>query len=325
MLGPDFRVDWGLDPLVDAAGSPQIDILVMAMSGTMGILPVLAALERGKRVCLATKEILVSFGDRVVGLARRSGAELLPIDSELAAIHQCLDGAGKNSLRRVILTASGGPFWRSGHPARTTRRQALCHPTWRMGAKITIDSATLMNKGLEVIEAARLFGLKPEQVEAVIHPQSLVHALVEFQDGSFLAQLSKPDMRLPIQYCLTYPERVGSLARPLRVDKVGSLEFHPIDRSKFPCYRLARNALRQGPAATCILNTANQVAVDAFLAGRIAFGAIPRIISGALRGCRAKARGMKHPSVRTLLLLEQRAAAKAHALVQSLSRRKVGT
>lgn len=317
MLGSGYEVDWGLDPLIEVATSTRTDILVMAMSGTMGILPVSAALEMGKRVCLATKEILVSFGDEVMRLARKHGGELLPIDSELAGLHQCLADVPTSQIRKVIITASGGPFWRSGPPPKATVNQTLAHPTWRMGRKITVDSATLMNKGLEVIETTRLFGLEPCQVQAVIHPQSVVHAAVEFQDGSMLAQLANPDMRLPIQYCLTYPQRLDSLVRPLRLESVGRLEFHPINQSEFPCFRLARRALEQGPTATCVLNAANQVAVEAFLAGGIAFGEIPHIISRTLKALQT---GSNKPgrrrSIRSLLRSELHASAHAESLVQ---------
>jgi 1-deoxy-D-xylulose-5-phosphate reductoisomerase len=269
---------WGLDSLIAVAASPAVDIVVMAMSGTMGVLPVIAALGKGKRVAIATKEILVGFGQHVKACARRSGAELLPIDSELSALFQCLDGRDIDSVRRVILTASGGPFWRTGIPAKATVKQVLRHPTWNMGDKITVDSATMMNKGLEVIETSRLLGIEPGRIDAFIHPQSIVHSMVEFTDGSVLAQMSKPDMRLPIQYCLTYPERQPSPVRALRLAGMPSLEFFPLDRTRFPCYSLARKALEHGRGAPCAANAANQVAVEAFLAGQIAFEDIPAII-----------------------------------------------
>lgn len=318
LLGSSSRVAWGLDPLLDATSSVHTDIVVMAMSGTSGILPVISALEHGKQVCIATKEILVSFGIEVMRVCRRHGARLLPIDSELAGLHQCLCGQPAHSVRKVILTASGGPFRKSGPPAKATRRQVLRHPTWCMGRKITVDSATLMNKGLETIETARLFGLKPDQVQAVIHPQSIVHALVEFNDGSMLAQMSDPDMRLPIQYCLTFPERTSSLTRPLQLEKIHQLNFAPLEQERFPCYGLARQALEQGPIATCVLNAANQVAVEAFLAGRIAFGAIPGIISDTMRTFDCTTR---NSSLRTLLSLEQKATEYAELLVTDRSGR----
>jgi len=294
-LGPAVKVSWGPAALIDAAEDRSTDIVVMAMSGTAGLLSVVAALELGKKVALATKEILVGYGEPVMRTSRRHGGTVLPIDSELSAVHQCLTRKVRSpksefrspdldtsSVRRVILTASGGPFWRTGLPDRARLADVLKHPTWTMGRKITVDSATMMNKGLEVIETCRLFGLKPDQVEPVIHPQSVVHSLVEFNDGSVLAQLSLPDMRLPIQYCLTWPDRIPSLARPLDLARVGRLEFHAVNHDDFPCLKLARRALSDGPAATCALNAANQVAADAFIKGRIAFGDIPKVIARVL-------------------------------------------
>jgi 1-deoxy-D-xylulose-5-phosphate reductoisomerase len=281
-FGRRYQVLAGYDDVNEYARAGDYDLLVMAMSGTGGLDAVLAALRRGKTVALASKELLVVYGETVMGVCRRHRATILPLDSELAAIHQCLNGRGVANVRRVILTASGGPFWRTGPPANAQPAQVLRHPTWKMGKKITVDSATLMNKGLEVIETVRLFGLKPEQVDAVIHPESVVHSLVEFCDGSILAQLSVPDMRLPIQYALTYPERSGSLVAPLRFDRYQQLRFLPVDGRQFPCLGLAYQALRAGSAGTCTLNAANEVAVNAFLAGKIAFGMIPDIIKSAL-------------------------------------------
>ncbi|MEO0080350.1 MAG: 1-deoxy-D-xylulose-5-phosphate reductoisomerase [candidate division WOR-3 bacterium] len=289
-------------------------MLVMAMSGTAGLPAVIAGLKQGKTVALATKEILVGFGAVVMRVARRHGGTVLPIDSELAALHQSLDGRNRSEVRRVIITASGGPFWRTGLPNHATVAQVLRHPTWSMGKKITVDSATLMNKGLEMIETVRLFALRPEQVETVLHPQSIVHALVEFQDGSLIAQLSQPDMRLPIQYCLTYPRRLPSLVQPLDLTRVGRLEFYPIDRRRFPCLGIAYDAIRSGGVAPCVMNAANQVAVDAFLAGRIAFGLIPDIISKTMA---AQKRMLKvgKTTLRSLLLAERWATEFALGLV----------
>ncbi len=312
---PPIEPGFGLDALIDTAAGPGVDILIMAMSGTMGVLPVLAALERGRRVCLATKEILVSFGENVMAAARRYRAPVLPIDSELSAIHQCI-GDRTDHVRRVYVTASGGPFWRKGAPARTTLTQALKHPTWRMGRKITVDSATLMNKGLEVIETCRLFGLRPNQVHAAIHPQSVVHGLVEFDDGSTLAQLARPDMRLPIQYALTWPERVLSPVQPLDVPRLGSLEFHGVDTARFPCYRLARQALVLGPAGTCVLNAANEVAADAFIHHQLDYHGIPRVVGQVLGAWRRRSsRAGKRPGVRRLLAIEEWAAFQTRQLV----------
>ena len=310
-------------------------MVVMAMSGTAGLLAVVAALELGKKVALATKEILVGYGEPVMKLARKHGGAVLPIDSELSAVHQCLSRKGQRTkdkgqsstpdtsdVRRVILTASGGPFWRRGLPSGARLADVLRHPTWSMGRKITVDSATLMNKGLEVIETCRLFGLRPDQVEPVIHPQSIVHSLVEFNDGSVLAQLSLPDMRLPLQYCLTWPDRTPSLTRTLDLARVGRLEFHAVERGLFPCLKLAYRALASGPAATCALNAANQVAVDAFIEGRVAFGDIPKITSRVLDGLDA-ARQPARPGIARLLRTESWAAAQATTTVAALTGRPV--
>lgn len=335
-LGPVAKVDWGPAALIDAARARTTDILVMAMSGTAGLLPVVAALERGKKVALATKELLVGYGEPLMRLARRHHGTILPIDSELSAVHQCLTAKQRRTrneerrttldtseVRRVILTASGGPFWQDGLPAQARLADVLRHPTWSMGPKITVDSATMMNKGLEVIETCRLFGLGPEQVQTVIHPQSVVHSLVEFTDGSVLAQLSAPDMRLPLQYCLTWPHRVPSLVRPLNLTRVGRLEFHAVSPSRFPCLALAYRALRSGPAAPCALNAANQVAVEAFMAGRIRFGDISAVSARVLTRLEAEARTRgatgrgpeSSPTISALLRTEKWAAAQAESIV----------
>ena len=334
-LASETEVRWGPAALIDAAAASSTDMVVMAMSGTAGLLAVVAALELGKKVALATKEILVGYGEPVMKLARKHGGAVLPIDSELSAVHQCLSRKGQRTkdkgqsstpdtsdVRRGILTASGGPFWRRGLPSGARLADVLRHPTWAMGRKITVDSATLMNKGLEVIETCRLFGLRPDQVEPVIHPQSIVHSLVEFNDGSVLAQLSLPDMRLPLQYCLTWPDRTPSLTRTLDLARVGRLEFHAVERGLFPCLKLAYRALASGPAATCALNAANQVAVDAFIEGRVAFGDIPKITSRVLDGLDA-ARQPARPGIARLLRTESWAAAQATTTVAALTGRPV--
>jgi 1-deoxy-D-xylulose-5-phosphate reductoisomerase len=259
---------------------------------------------------------------------------VLPIDSELSAVHQCLSrkvqspkskvqspDLDPSEVRRVLLTASGGPFWRKGPPSKARLADVLKHPTWSMGRKITVDSATLMNKGLEVIETCRLFGLRPDQVEPVIHPQSIVHSLVEFRDGSVLAQLSLPDMRLPIQYALTWPDRAPSLPRTLDLTAVGRLEFHAVNHDRFPCLRLAYRALAAGAAATCALNAANQVAVDAFIDDRIAFGDIPRVIARVLAGVPRSSSPVPRLSVGRLLRIESQATTQALEAVTTLAGR----
>ena len=332
-LGPRTDVRWGPAALIDAATARSTDVVVMAMSGTAGLLAVVAALALGKKVALATKEILVGYGEPVMRLARKHGGTVLPIDSELSAVHQCLSRKGRRTkdkgqsaepdtsdVRRVILTASGGPFWRTGLPAKARLADVLRHPTWSMGRKITVDSATMMNKGLEVIETCRLFGLRPDQVEPVIHPQSIVHSLVEFNDGSVLAQLSPPDMRLPLQYCLTWPDRTPSLTRTLDLAGVGRLDFHAVNHNHFPCLRLAYRALAAGQAATCALNAANQVAVEAFIAGRIAFGDIPKVITPVLTRLSDSRRPSK-PGISALLRVESWALEQAADAVASIEDR----
>lgn len=316
-LGQAVRVDFGLDGLIEAATAPAVDTLVMVMSGTAGLLPTLAAAECGKRICLATKELLVGYGEPLLRLARRHGATVLPIDSELAALHQCLHGRDIADVHRVILTASGGPFRRTGPPHRARIEDVLRHPTWQMGRKITVDSATLMNKGLEVIETARLFGLTADRIDTVIHPQSIVHSLVEFTDGSMVAQLSTPDMRLPVQYALSWPQRSPTLLRPLAIEKGLNLEFEPVNTRLFPCLQLAYAALRSGQSATCALNAVNEVAVSAFLNSQIELGDIPRIISTVLRLTAASTRSST--GIKGLLKVEAKARQVALNLIRKES------
>ena len=264
-----------------------LDLVVNGMVGSLGLLPTLDALARGTDVAIANKEPLVVAGELLLDAARRSGAEILPLDSELSAIHQCLRGNSARAVRRVLLTASGGPFrGRRGEDFDSiTAQDALSHPTWDMGPKITVDSATLMNKGLEVIETHHYFDLPYDRIEVVVHPQSLVHSLVEFVDHSVMAQISEPDMCLPIQYALTYPERLPSTVPALDLVRAGALTFESPDLERFPCLRLAREAGEEGGTAPAVLNAANEVAVEAFLQGRIGFPDIPRIIEKCLSAC----------------------------------------
>jgi 1-deoxy-D-xylulose-5-phosphate reductoisomerase len=268
------------------ATAEEADIVVSAAVGVAGLAATYEAVRRGKRVALANKEVLVAAGELVMAEAERSGAELLPVDSEHNGMHQCLRGAERrHEVRRLILTASGGPF-RTTPPhelAHVTPAQALRHPTWKMGRRITINSATLMNKGFEVIEACRLFGFRPDQVDVLIHPQSTVHAMIEFQDGSIIAQLGVTDMKMPIQYALYYPERrVCPENRKLDWKTVREWVFEAPDRDKFPALGLAYRALEMGGSAGCTLNAADEVAVAAFLAGRIGFPAMAEVVAGAL-------------------------------------------
>ena len=266
--------------MAEIAAWPGADMVVVAIAGNAALSPSVAAIEAGRDLALATKEILVAGGSVVTELARKHGVRLLPVDSEHSAIFQCLEGEDPARVRKLILTASGGPFLDTPLTdlAAITVEQALAHPTWRMGAKITIDSATMMNKGLEVIEARWLFDMTPDRIEVVIHPQSIIHSMVEFSDGSIMAQLGLPDMRLPIQYALWYPERAPEAFQRTGLAGVGQLTFREPDMTRFPCLGLAYEALRIGGTAPCATNAANEVAVAALLAGRIAYAQIPQVI-----------------------------------------------
>ncbi len=257
----------GQEGLIAVATHPDAETVVSATVGAVGFVPTLRAIEAGKRIALANKETLVMAGELMTAAAEKSGAEILPVDSEHNAIHQCLRGERTKEVRRIILTASGGPFRSktSDEIARATRAEALAHPNWKMGEKITIDSATLMNKGLEVIEAKWLFGFEADQISVVIHPQSIVHSMVEMVDGSIIAQMGVTDMKHPIQYALTYPERQPNCLEPLNVGKIGQLSFEEPDTQRFPCLALAYKALRVGGTMPAVLNAANEIAVQAFL------------------------------------------------------------
>jgi 1-deoxy-D-xylulose-5-phosphate reductoisomerase len=274
----------GPEGLVAVASHPDVDLVLCAASGTDALDAVLAAIERGRTVALANKEVLVMAGGLVTEAARRHGAVLLPVDSEHNAIHQCLHGRSRSELKRLVLTASGGPFrgWTPARVAGATAGDALNHPTWRMGRKITIDSATLMNKGLEVIEARWLFGVDASRIDVLIHPQSIVHSMVELVDGSIIAQLGVTDMRLPIQYAFSYPERWETGLPVLDLARSGRLDFAPPDLEAFPCLALAYRALAGEPGLPVVLNAANEVAVARFLEGRLAFPDIARVIEGTL-------------------------------------------
>ena len=270
----------GAEGLIAVATHPAVDIVICASAGTAGLEAVLAAIDAGKTIALANKEVLVMAGSLVTQAAERRGVTILPVDSEHNAIHQCLHGRTKTEIRRLILTASGGPFRDLPAEALENVRPeaALRHPTWQMGRKITIDSATLMNKGLEVIEAHWLFGVAPDQIDVVIHPQSIVHSMVELNDGSVIAQLGVTDMRLPIQYACSYPERWDATLPSLDLTRAGRLDFYAPAHDRFPCLGLAYRALREGGTAPVVLNAANEVAVEAFLDRKLGFAAIPRVI-----------------------------------------------
>jgi len=274
----------GEDGLRAVATHPEAQRVVAAMVGAAGLRPAWAAVDAGKDLALANKECLVVAGGLLTALARARGVQLLPIDSEHAALHQALRGGSADEVARLVLTASGGPFWqRDGATfAAIKPDEALAHPTWKMGAKITVDSATLMNKGLELIEAHYLFSMPPDRIDVVVHPQSIVHSFVEFRDGSWLAQLSVNDMVFPVQYALSFPERWGNAFPRLSPAELGRLDFHAVDEAKFPTVGLARRALLAGASAPAVLNGANEAAVEAFLAGRAGFPSIAGTVAAVL-------------------------------------------
>ncbi|MBV9527103.1 1-deoxy-D-xylulose-5-phosphate reductoisomerase [Sphingomonas sp.] len=283
LAGTGCRAEGGRSALV-AAAAAEADLVIGAIVGCAGLEPVMAAVEAGRTVALANKEALVTAGALMTEAAKASGATILPVDSEHNAIFQCLACSRGGDVSRIILTASGGPFRTASSEmmASATPSQAIAHPTWSMGAKISVDSATLMNKGLELIEAHFLFGLPSQQIDILIHPRSVIHSLVEFVDGSVLAQLGSPDMRIPIAYALAWPKRMPTPAERLDLAAIGSLAFESPDDRRFPALRLARQALEAGGAAPIVLNAANEVAVDAFLAGAIPFPAIAATVADAL-------------------------------------------
>ena len=282
---PRPEILWGMEGLLAAATAEEADTVITAVVGMVGLRPTLAALERSKRIGLANKETLVCAGELVMAAARTYGAEIIPVDSEHSAIFQCLMGSrGREEVRRIILTCSGGPFYGKTRAElqNVTRDDALRHPNWKMGEKITVDCATLMNKGLEVIEAMRLYELPPEQVDVVIHRQSIVHSLVEYVDGAMLAQLGVPDMRLPIQLALSYPDRVENPAPGLDLLSCPPLSFSAPDPEAFPCFAIARAVAKQGGSACAVMNGANEAAVARFLRREIGFYDIPAMVQKAL-------------------------------------------
>src|SRR6266498_3125868 len=278
------RVGVGVEGLCEVATCDGVEIVIGAVVGARGLLPVYRALELGRRVALANKETLVVAGELMTRAAEKSGAELLPVDSEHNALHQCLRGEKRSEVRRIILTASGGPFRTRDKAAMSsaTVAEAMKHPTWNMGAKITIDSATLMNKGLEVIEARWLFGFSADQIGIVVHPESVVHSMIELVDGSVIAQMGVTDMRHAIQYALTYPERHGCELAPLDLTALSALHFEPPDLDRFPCIALAYRALRAGGTLPAAMNAANEEAVQAFIEERISLTDIPLVIEAVM-------------------------------------------
>jgi 1-deoxy-D-xylulose-5-phosphate reductoisomerase len=313
-----IEVVHGAAGTVQVATHPAVDFVVSAIVGVSGLEATYEAVRAGKTVGLANKECLVVAGELITAEARKQGKPLLPIDSEHNAVHQCLRGGRMDEVERIWLTASGGPFLKTPKSefASITVQQALNHPTWKMGKRITIDSATLMNKGFEVIEACRLFHVPPERVQVIVHPQSTIHSLVEFVDGSILAQISATDMRLPILYALTYPERIPSELR-FSIGDLGHLDFCPPDMSKFPCLRLAYEAAASGGAKTIALNAADEVAVAAFLEEEIGFEEIPRIIEETMAATPAG----HLESIQRVLALDTEARLLAREIVQQHRRK----
>jgi len=283
-ISPRPAIHHGREGMLAVGTHSQADIVVSAAVGVVGLEATYEAVKLGRTVALSNKEVLVAAGELVMAAAKRAGKELLPVDSEHNAVHQCLRGGTQEEVRRLVLTASGGPFRKTplSQLKDVTPEQALAHPNWKMGNRITIDSATMMNKGFEVIEARWLFGVRPDQIDVVIHPQSTIHSMVEFVDGSVLAQLGPTDMRMPIQYALTYPERVTSNQVALDWNKLKRLDFAKASTRRFPCLRLAREAMKKGGAWPCALNAADEIAVAAFLDRRLAFAGIPEVIERVL-------------------------------------------
>ena len=310
----------GAAGLVSLCRDVPADVVVSALVGGAGLLPTMAAIEAGRTMALANKETLVMAGSLMTAAARARGVALLPVDSEHSAVFQCLVGHNRGDVHRVLLTASGGPFreWPRERFGGITVEDALKHPTWKMGAKITIDSATLMNKGLEIIEAHWLFGVTSTQIEVVIHPESVIHSMVEFNDGSVVAQLSVPDMRLPIQYALTYPDRLTVCDSALGLDLLSRnrLHFEQPDTTRFPCLDLGREALRQGGIMPCALNAADEVAVEAFLNRRLKFSAIPKLIETVMRQMPA---GQRLKSLQDVLEGDREARRRAADWVMAIS------
>ena len=303
----DIRVGSGMEGLIEAATLEDIDCVVTAVSGAVGLKPTLAAIDERKRIALANKETLVCAGDIVMARAKEKGAEIVPVDSEHSAIFQCLMGRQKNELRKILLTGSGGPFRGKARAELedVTPEQAVKHPNWSMGAKISVDSATMMNKGLEFIEAMHLFGVSPDDIEVVVHPQSVIHSMVELVDGTVIAQLGVPDMGLPIQLALTYPERQASMFERLDFTKLRDLSFEAPDLEKTPCLRLAMDCARIGGTAPCVMSAANEVAVGLFLGHKLGYNRIYDLSAAAVENVGV----VQNPDLDTILSAD--AAARA--------------
>ncbi len=314
LQGTGIEAHAGMQAACDLVAEQDIDIVVTAMVGFSGVRSTVAAAKAGKTIALANKETLVAAGSVVTGLVKEHGAGIVPVDSEHSAIFQCLQGNPGQKISKIHLTASGGPFrlWTREDIAKATASQALKHPNWNMGAKVTIDSASMMNKGLEVIEAKWLFDVTPDDINVVVHPQSIVHSMVEYEDGAVIAQLGHPDMREPIQYALSYPDRLTLNNRKLDFASLRSLEFFAPDMEKFPCLGIAFDSIRRGGTAPAIMNAANEVAVAAYLKDKIGFYGIPEIISKTLDGMEIAG----HPSLEDIFEANDQAYAYASSLIK---------
>lgn len=308
-----IKVFCGMDSICTLAGGDNIDIVLTAMVGFSGLKPTVAAIKSGKTIALANKETLVAAGPIVMALSQQYKAPILPVDSEHSAIFQCLMGAAGNRISKIHLTASGGPFrtWSKEQVAMATRKEALKHPQWTMGAKITIDSATMMNKGFEMIEAKWLFDMKPEDIDIVIHPQSIVHSMVEFEDGAVIAQMGHPDMREPIQFALAFPERLSLNNRKLNFAELGSITFEKPDMDKFPCLGLAFKAIEKGGNIPCAMNAANEAAVSAYLKDKISFYGIAETI----RECMDNIRYIEKPEIEDIFKTNEESYTMANKLI----------
>jgi len=314
-----IKVFCGMDSACDLVCGSNIDMVLTALVGFCGLKPTIAAINAGKPIALANKETLVAGGTIVMDLARRKQVPILPVDSEHSAIFQCLLGAAGNKIRKIHLTASGGPFrtWTREQMAGATRSDALKHPQWNMGAKITIDSATMMNKGFEMIEARWLFDTKPSDIEIIVHPQSIIHSMVEFEDGAVIAQMGHPDMREPIQFALSFPERLSLSNRKLNFAELGSLTFEKPDFDKFPCLGLAFDAIGRGGNVPCAMNAANEAAVAAFLHDRISYFQIGEVVGSIM----SDVSFISTPSIEDILATNEESFVKAGELIDRLSSR----
>lgn len=307
-----IKVAAGLDGLKAAAAHAEVDTVLFAMVGAIGLIPIFEAIRAGKKVAVANKEPLVMAGELLMKEARRFGVAVLPVDSEHSGLWQCLEASRSNHVSRLVLTSSGGPFRKhSGPLEKVTLKQALNHPKWKMGPKITVDSATLMNKGLEVIEAANLFEIDCSKIDVLVHPEAIIHAMIEFEDGSHLAQLGITDMRLPIQYALSYPERLKASWQKLDLAKIASFNFEKPDMKRFPCLRLGYEASRAGGSMPAVLNAANEIIVEAFLQGKIGFMDIPRKLKRVMK----KHTVIASPTLEALLDADSWAREQAEALL----------